>query len=143
MTVSISAGAQNPDVRRRRASRAAGVAAAAAAAWALWVVAVPVGGVDLAVGMGGRTQPVGLGSVLVVSLAAGLVGWALLAVLERRSGSAVTVWTAVALGVLVLSLLGPVTSAVGVSAGAVLAGMHVLVAAVVVPALRRTSPDRS
>ena len=128
-----------PSSRRRRAARALAVLAASAAAAALWVLAVPIAGVDLAVHMDGRTQSIGLASVVGVSLVVGLLGWALLAVLESRTRRAIGIWTVVALAVAVLSLAGPLTSAATGGAGAVLVGLHIVVAAVLIPVLRRTS----
>ncbi len=125
--------------RRRRWRRAGVVAGAASAVGLVWTVAVPVAGVDLAVRMGERTQDVGLGSVLTVAVAAGLLGWALLAFLESRTHRAARIWTGVALAVLVLSLAGPVTSAATATAAVVLLALHVAVGAVLIPALRRTS----
>ena len=127
---------------RRRLPRAGAVAGAAAAASLVWAIAVPVAGVDLAVRMGERTQDVGLGAVVGTALAAGFLGWALLAVLESRFRRAVGVWTLVALAVLVLSLAGPLTSAATGAAATVLVALHLAVAGVLIPALRRTARVR-
>ncbi len=63
---------------------------------------------------------------------------------RRRTTRALAVlWTAAALGVTVVSLAGPLASAATVAAGLVLAGLHLLVAAVLVPAMRRSSAPRS
>lgn len=144
MTTSLSAAGptHRSAPRSRRATRAAGALGAAAAAAALWVLAVPVVGVDLLVTMNGQAQAVGLASVLGVSLTAGLLGWALLALLEWRVRRAAAIWTAVALVVTLLSLGGPLASATNAAAGAVLVGLHLVVAAVLIPALRRSSPVR-
>ena len=125
--------------RNRHALRAAGVLGAAAAATAVWVAAVPVAGVDLAVEMNGHAQSVGVGAVVGVSLTVGLLGWALLAVIERRTRRAITIWTGVALTVAVFSLLGPVTSAVTAAAAASLVALHLVVAAVLVASMRHSS----
>jgi predicted permease len=108
----------------------------------LWVAAVPIVGVDLAVTMGGRTQSIGLEPVVGVSLVAGLLGWALLAALESRTRRAAVIWTALALVVTVLSLALPLTSAAGAASGAVLVALHLLVAAILIPGLRRRAPGR-
>ncbi len=131
-----------PAARRRRTARLLAVLRAAAGVAVLWMAAVPVAGLNLAVHMGGRTQPITLASVVGASVLAGLLGWGLLAALETRIRRAATIWTAVALTVVVLSLGGPLTSAASLPAAAVLAGMHLLVAAVVVLVLRRTSASR-
>jgi hypothetical protein len=127
---------------RRQALRAAAVPAAAAAAAAVWTVAVPLAGVDLRVEMNGQAQSVGVGAVVGVALTVGLLGWALLAVLERRARRATTIWTGVALAVAGFSLLGPLTSAVTAAAAAVLVALHLVVAGVLIPAMRRSSAGR-
>ena len=142
MTASTSVVPAGPIARRRRVLRAVAVVGAAVDAVMLWVAAVPVGGVDLQVEMGGETEKVDLRAVTVVALASGLLGWALLALLEWRVPRAAAIWTAVALVVTLLSLAGPLTSATSAAAGAVLVGMHLVVAAVLIPVLRRTSPGR-
>lgn len=120
---------------RRRAAALVGAAVASATVWA---VAVPLLGVDLAVWQGGPApQPVGLVMVLAASLVAGLLGWALLALLEKFTSRGRAIWTAVAVVVAVLSLAAPLTSAASPGAALALALMHVVVAAVAVPALRQ------
>ncbi|MFD8559583.1 DUF6069 family protein [Streptosporangium canum] len=113
------------------------VVGAPAAALAVWALAVPVAGTTLTVRMGAGTQPVGPGSVLVVSLLVGLAGWALLAVLERFASRPGRIWTIVALAVLVLSLFGPLGSAVGIATMLVLVLMHLVVGTVLVLGLAR------
>ncbi|MEV4570932.1 DUF6069 family protein [Nonomuraea sp. NPDC049419] len=113
------------------------VCGAAVAALVVWAVAVPMAGVALTVRMGGGVQEVGPVSVVVASLAIGLAGWALLAVLERVASRPGRVWTVVALAVLVLSLLGPLGGAVGGGAMSVLVVMHVVVGGVLVGGLGR------
>ncbi|ACZ85521.1 DUF6069 family protein [Streptosporangium roseum] len=108
------------------------VAGAPAAALAVWALAVPVAGTTPTVRMGTGTQPVEPGSVLVVSLLVGLAGWALLTVLERFASRPGRIWTIVALAVLVLSLLGPFGSAVGIPTMLVLILMHLVVGIVLV-----------
>ncbi|MFG1698810.1 DUF6069 family protein [Nonomuraea sp. NPDC049309] len=113
------------------------VLVAAASALVVWALAVPVAGVALTVRMGGGTQVVGPMSVIVAGLAAGLAGWGLLAVLERSASRPGRVWTFVAVAVLILSLLGPLGSAVGGAATAVLIVMHLVVGAVLLAGLVR------
>lgn len=141
MTTSTSSLSADP-AARRRVVRVAALVGAAAAAVVLWVAAVPLGGVDLQVEMGGETEAVDLRAVVVVASAGGLLGWGLLAVLEWRVRRAAAIWTAVALVATLLSLVGPLTSATSAAAGAVLVGLHLVVAAVLIPVLRRTSPSR-
>ncbi|MDN5751166.1 MAG: DUF6069 family protein [Pseudonocardia sp.] len=125
-------------------ARAQAVAATVVGAVAVWVVAEPVLGFALrgpAQG-GGATHDVNAVVVAVAALAASLAGWALLAVLERFTSRARGLWTAAALTVAVLSLAGPLFSA-GITAAnqAWLGLLHVSVAAVLIPLLRRTTPQ--
>lgn len=124
--------------------RALAVTAAMLAALGVWSLAVPPLGVNLTVQTtpGGSVQTIGAGFVVVVSLLASVLGWGLLAVLERRIQRARTVWTAAAGVVLLLSLAGPLTAAVTTSGEVALVAMHLSVAAVLIPLLSRTAPPR-
>lgn len=117
------------------------VAAAAVAAVLAWLIAVPIVGIDLLVRPGGgAAQQVGLGSVVAVSLLASLLGWGLLALLERLvSRRALTAWTVVAVVVLMLSLSGPLTAATNAAVAIALVLMHLVVGAVLIMGLRRTT----
>ena len=129
-----------PTTRPAR-QRALVVAAASGAAVVGWTLAVPLLGVDLQVRSGtGGDQSVGLTAVVAASLTAGALGWALLALLERRTARARTVWTTAAAAVLLLSLLGPLTGARTASAAVTLLALHCVVAAVLIVGLRRTRP---
>jgi hypothetical protein len=123
----------------RRRGRARAVLAAPAATLAVWVAAVPGAGVDLVVRNGGTEQSVTAVAVVVSTLLAGLAGWALLALLERFTARARSVWTGAAALVLLLSLLGPVGGGVGTGATLTLVALHLVAAAVLVPLLRRTA----
>jgi hypothetical protein len=124
----------------RNRDRALAVLGAVLAVLAVWVVAVPLLGADLLVRTGDQTRPVGVGSVVAISLVAGLLAWALLALLERRPGGRQR-WTAVAVVLLVLSLSGPLTAGETAAAKAGLVLLHLAVAAVLIPGLRRTTPS--
>jgi len=117
------------------------VAAAVVAAVLAWLVAVPIVGIDLLVRPGGgAAQQVGLGSVVTVSLLASLLGWGLLALLERLvPRRAMTAWTVVAVVVLMLSLTGPLTAAANAAVAIALVLMHLVVGAVLIMDLRRTT----
>lgn len=127
---------RNSDLR----TRIAAVAGATVAALAVWTIASPLAGVNLEVRSGDTTQAVGAGPVIGVSLLASLLGWGLLALLEKRTARARGIWTVIAVAVLVLSLGGPLSSGVTGAAKVTLALLHVAVAAVLIPSLRRTSP---
>jgi membrane-associated HD superfamily phosphohydrolase len=120
--------------------RALGVAAAALAAVAVWVVAVPLLGADLTVRFGhGAAQTVQVSFVIATSILASLLGWALLAILEKRTRRAVAIWTGIALVTALLSLLFPILAGITTSTKITLAMMHLTVAAILIPALRKNS----
>jgi hypothetical protein len=134
------AGTQRPTQHTRLLA----VVGTAAAALAVWTVAVPLAGVDLTVrtGGGGDTRQIGSGDVVLVSLLAGLAGLALLMLLERFTAHPRRTWTATALVVLVLSLLGPLGAGVSTAATVSLAGMHLAAASVLIALLARSAPPR-
>jgi predicted permease len=72
-------------------------------------------------------------------VAAALLGWLLLAVLERRTPRARRIWTTAALAALVASLALPLTAATTTSAVVSLVAMHLAVGAAVIPAMARTA----
>jgi hypothetical protein len=133
-----------PTTRPRRA-RALAVIAAALAALAVWLVTDPLLGIDLI----GTTRPgsqelMSITPALVAgtSLVVALAGWALLALLERFTARARTIWTAIAALFALLSLAGPLSILASTSAAnaLALALMHLAVAAVLIPMLAGTSP---
>jgi hypothetical protein len=133
-----------PTTQPRRA-RALAVVAAALAALAVWLVTDPLLGVDLV----GTTRPgseelMSITPALIAgtSLAVALAGWALLALLERFTARARTIWTAIAVLFALLSLAGPLSARASTSAAnaLALALMHLAVAAVLIPMLAGTSP---
>ncbi|ONK14750.1 DUF6069 family protein [Streptomyces sp. MP131-18] len=120
---------------RRRRLAVTGLAALAPVL--VWVVADPVLGHRLRIIDGEQTLDIGAVPVVVVALLAALVGWGLLAALERFGvRHARAVWTGVAVAVLAMSFL-PLTGD-GMDGGtrAALALMHLAVAAVLIPGLR-------
>jgi apolipoprotein N-acyltransferase len=105
-------------------------------------VEVPLLGIHLNYRFGtGPIQTIAVGQVIGVSLAAALLGWLLLAVLERRTPHARRVWTTIALVVLAASLALPL-AATTTSATIALVVMHLLVGAAVIPAMARTGRAR-
>ena len=137
-----------PPPRRRTAEqgrpRALAVIAGALAAAATWAVEVPALGIHLNVRFGphGHAQTIAVGQVLGVTVAAALLGWLLLALLERRTLRARRIWTTVALLALVVSLALPLTAATTTAAVAGLIVMHLAVGAAVIPAMARTARAR-
>lgn len=114
----------------------AAVATAVAGALLIWTVAVPLGGLDLEVAAAG--QRVGPASILGAVLIGGAAAWLLLA-LALRFPYGRTVWTGVAVAVLVLSLTGPVLSGAAGTVLAVLELMHLVVGLALILGLRRSS----
>jgi Family of unknown function (DUF6069) len=101
-----------------------------------WAMAVPIAGVRLAVhnSSGGQTE-VQVAQVAIAGLLAGVAAWGLLAVLERYSRRARSVWTVIAATILALSLTGPL-SATSAAAGITLACLHLLVGGTIIVGLR-------
>ncbi|MFI1197325.1 DUF6069 family protein [Micromonospora sp. NPDC020750] len=126
----------------RRRARALAVLAATGATHAVWYAATGPAGIDVEVRSGTGPQPVGPGAVAAATLLAGLAGWALLALLERRTRRARGLWTAVAVAVLLLSLAGPVTEGVGTAATVTLLALHLAAGAVLIPVLGRGGTRR-
>lgn len=107
----------------------------------IWLIAHSVLGIDLRTPDGpGSTTTTELAfpavpiSVAVVSL----LGWGLLALLERKSSRGRAMWTGIAVAVLVLSLFAPLF-AQGLTAGnrITLVLLHLTVGAILIPAYRR------
>ena len=131
-----------PDIKqgRVRALCAAGGALAAALAW---TVEVPLLGIHLNYRFGaGHLQTISVGQVIGVTVAASLLGWLLLALLERRTPHARLLWTTIALAALAASLALPLAVATTSSAVAGLIVMHVTVGAAVIPAMAHTARTR-
>lgn len=122
--------------------RALAVVGAALAPTAVWLVAQAAGN-ELEVSLAGQPpMVVSLPFVVVTALAASLAGWGALAVLQRVTSHARTLWTGLAVAALLASL-GPVaTVETSAAVRTFLALMHVAVAAVLVPGLRGTLPAR-
>ncbi len=132
-----STGRDTPLLSRNRV-RALSVAGSTLAAIAVWIVAVPLLGDHLLVRFGdGAPQSVGVGYVAGAAAVASLLGWGLLALLERRTSRARTIWTAAAIVALLASLSLPLAAGATNSSRATLTLMHIAVAAVLIPALRR------
>ena len=140
-TTSTTTPTNGPSTRSRRRTRAMAVVSAALAALAVWAVADPLAGVDLTVRQGTDASPqeVGPVAVVLVSVLAGLAGWASLAVMEWLRPAAGRNWTILAGAVLVLSLTGPIAAGTTTAGKVALAGMHLAVGVVLVPLLARTT----
>jgi hypothetical protein len=128
-----------PDTKpgRTRALCAAGGALAAALAW---VVEVPLLGIHLDFRFGaGHIQTITVGQVIGVTVAASLLGWLLLTLLERHTAHPRRLWASIALAALAASLALPLAAATTTSAAAGLIVMHLIVGAAVIPAMAHTA----
>jgi hypothetical protein len=120
-------------------SRALSAAGGVLAAVAVWITEVPLLGIDLKIRFGsGHVQTIGIGQIIGVALAVSLLGWLLLAILEKRTPHAWLEWTITALVVLVASLALPLSAATTTAATVALIVMHVAVAAIVMPSMSRS-----
>lgn len=132
--------------RAQPGPRLAVVASAGATALLLWLVAGPVLGINLDVLLtpGATTPvPVAAGSVIISSVAAGLLGWALLAGLERISRHGATIWRCLAGAVALLSLGGPLSLAQSGGGAVVLTLLHLVVGGILLIALPRAGTERA
>jgi hypothetical protein len=123
-------------------TRALAVLATVAVGALIWLVAHAVLDIDLRVpdGPGSTTTTeLALPAVLIGTAVVSLLGWALLAVLERVTAArARGLWTGAALLVLVLSLFAPLFGeGLGVGNRVTLVLLHLSVGAILVPAFRR------
>ncbi|HUB42934.1 MAG TPA: DUF6069 family protein [Streptosporangiaceae bacterium] len=146
---------QRSTLARTRALCVVGGALAAAIAWA---VEVPLLGIHLTVRFGngrfgphrlgmarfgaGHVQTISVGQIVGISLAAALLGWLLLTMLERRTSRARLIWTSTALVALAASLSLPLAAATTTAAAVGLVVMHLTVGAAVIPAMARTARAR-
>jgi hypothetical protein len=122
---------------RIRKSGVGAVAAVAMTAASLVWTGAHIAGLDLEVHSGSGTSEVTLVPVIVTPMLATILAVSLLRPLERRTTRGLRTWTFVAATLWALSFLGPL-SATRPATGLVLAGMHLVVGAVIVFGLRRT-----
>lgn len=104
----------------------------------IWVIAVPMLAIPLVVEFtGAPPQSVSAASVAAVPVGAGLIAWVLLWVLRRFLMAGLTVWRAIAVAVLVLSLSGPLVGGTTATVKTTLCLMHLAVAGVLIAGLPR------
>ena len=127
-----------PRAARVGLGRAITVGAATLSAAAVWVIAVPLLGAHLVIRFGaGAPQGIGIDYVIGATVITSLIGWSVLALLERRTPRARTLWTSIAVLVVLVSLVLPLTAGTTTSTKVVLALMHVAVASVLIVGLPR------
>lgn len=135
---------QGTGSRRRRLERLLAVVAAVVAALLVWAVARFGLGVDVREPQSsGPARQLGAVTVVVASAVASLAGWALLATLERFTARAARRWAMIAAVVAVASLVAPLTApGIAASSRIVLGLLHLVVGAVLIPLLYRSSRSR-
>ncbi|HET7012787.1 MAG TPA: DUF6069 family protein [Streptosporangiaceae bacterium] len=131
-----------PGIKRVRA-RALCAAGGALAAVLTWIAEVPLLGIHLNFRFGaGHIQTISAGQVIGAAAAASLLGWLLLALMERRTPNARPLWIGISLTALAASLALPLAAAATTAATAGLIVMHLAVGAVVIPAMAYTLGPR-
>lgn len=124
-------------VRARRRQRAQAVGVAVAASSALYLGA-RAAGTDFALTAPGTTEPhpLILPEIVAFALVFGLLGWSSLALLERLTRHAKTVWSVLAATVLVASFIPVFVERATVDTRIMLCLIHVAVALALFPMLR-------
>lgn len=114
------------------------VGGAVLAALGVWVIGEPLLGHDMVVESPGEpAMDLGAAEIAFVALAASLLGWVALAILERITARAFTIWTIAAIVVLAVSFVPFANVETTTGSAVVLALTHVAVAAVLIPGFRR------
>lgn len=121
--------------RNRSLTAVAGMAVSTAS----WGIAHSLLGIELTVGKDESLRHIDSLAFTVTALGIGFAAWALLAVLERYTENARTIWTRIAVGVLAVSMLGPLGATTG-SAMAAFAITHLLVGGTLIWGMRRPAP---
>ena len=122
----------------RRRTRAASVGAAVLATSACYVVA-RLAGTDFKLTDPGKTEAhqLILPEIVAFTLFFSLLGWGTLALLERFTRAATTIWSVAAGSVLVLSFVPIALEQATTSTKVMLTVIHIAVAAALVPLVRR------
>lgn len=129
-------------ILRRTAVRAGSILLAVILEAGLWIGTTRIGSVRLEYSVGGETAAVGIGSVIIATMAVGLLAAGLLAVLERLTRLSSAIWTVVAVIVTAVSLASPIMMAHNGPAMATLVSMHVVAAVVVITGFIGSAPKR-
>jgi uncharacterized protein DUF6069 len=123
-------------VVRRRAGRVVAIGIAAAATALAWLLG-RLAQVDYIAETPAGTRQITLALTVVATVAAGLAGWIVIAVLERYTASPRAVWIALTLAVLVLSIVPVFGTTASLGTQLMLSALHCVAAAVLIPALSR------
>ena len=90
----------------------------------------------------GDDRTIGIVLTVVVTAIVGLIAWGVLELLERWTTRAPSTWQTVAVVILLVSLLGPIGSAVDTPSMLTLIGLHIGTAATIIPLMGRTASRR-
>lgn len=138
MSTAVDESTANPPASRSVRGRAWSVVGAVALPVLIWLVADPLAGLDLVVPQSGNPMTITLFPVVAASAVVSLVGWGALAVLEKFTAAAKTIWTVAAVLVLAVSFMPFLSSAMTTSTMLVLGLMHLVVAGILIPGMRRS-----
>jgi Family of unknown function (DUF6069) len=133
--------AAEPVVRnaRWRAGRVVTIAIAATATGLAWLLG-RLAHVDYIVDTPIGTRTITLELTVVATVAAGLAGWVVIALLERYASSPRGAWIALTLVVLALSIVAVFRTTANPGTQLMLAALHGVAAAVLIPALPQRHP---
>ena len=134
--VSSSESTQSPEARRR-IYRGGAVLGALAVNAVLWFLGRAVGADYQVADATGAGEMVGLGPVVVSTAVMVLLGWGVLALLERFTQSARGIWTVLAIAAALLSIVPIFLVEASGATQLALTVLHLAPAAVVVPMFRR------
>ena len=123
---------------QRRIGRGTAVVVASAVNAVLWGAAAAVG-VDFRLADSGGSGVITLPVAVIFTAVFGLLGWGTLALLERFTRHAQAIWTALAVAVTLLSIVPIFLEQATSGTRVALTVLHLAVAAVLVPAFRRTT----
>ncbi|OMC53605.1 hypothetical protein A5747_19100 [Mycobacterium sp. IS-836] len=119
---------------RWRAGRVGVVAIAAAATGLAWVLGRKAH-VDYIVDTPIGSREITLALTIVATVAAGIAGWIAIALLERYASSPRSMWIALSLVVLVVSIVPVFRTTANLGTQLMLTALHCVAAAVLIPAL--------
>ena len=128
---------------RLRAGRTVAIAIAATATGLAWLLG-RLAHVDYIVDTPIGTRKITLALTVVATVAAGIAGWVVIALLERHTSSPRGLWIALTLVVLVVSIVPVFWTTANLDTQLMLTALHCVAAAVLIPALpqRHTTATR-
>lgn len=119
---------------RRHAGRVGVLAIATAATGLAWLLG-RIARVDYIVDTPIGTREITLALTIVATVAAGIAGWIAIALLERYTSSPRSIWIALTLVVLVVSIVPVFRTTATLDTQLMLTALHCVAAAVLIPAL--------